>query len=141
MLAGAYEGFIVGKTFGDLHRPGGAYTIERWMATYKLGLLGGPYDLVITKIRNKLATKEYLQKLHLTYYKPELENGTTWKIPRHFKSKMIDERLSTLPCIFRNQNFTFNYELFIEIRNSKAFEYELVKTENVLPDETGEKIE
>lgn len=139
--AGAYNGFIVGKAHGDLHQPGSAFSIEKWLEAYELGILGGPYDLIITKINNKQTAREYLSKLHLTFHKPEIENGTTWKIPKDFTEKMIDERLANLPCKFLNQNFTFNIETFKDIKASKSFEYELVKNETAKSNEIGEKIE
>lgn len=138
---GAYNGFIVGKAHGDLHQPGSAFSIEKWLEAYELGILGGPYDLIITKINNNQAAREYLRKLHLTFHKPEIENGTTWKIPKDFTEKMIDERLANLPCKFLNQNFTFNIETFKDIKASKSFEYVLVKNDTAKSNEIGEKIE
>ena len=139
--AGAYNGFIVGKAHGDLHQPGSAFSIGTWLEGYELGILGGPYDLIITKINHKQAAREYLKKLHLTYHKPEIENGTTWEIPTVFTEKMIDERLANLPCKFLNQKFTFHIETFKDIKASNSFEYELVKNETAKSNEIGEKIE
>ena len=141
MLVGAYYGFIVGKVSGDLHQPGSAYSIEKWLTGYELGILDGPYDLIITKIKDKLATKKYLQRLNLNYFRPEVESGITWKIPRVFPDKMIEEKLANLPCTFSNQIFHFCIDVFKEIKASKVFEYELIKTADAKENEIGERIE
>ena len=140
IFVGAYYGFIVGKVFGDLHQPGSAFNIEKWLTGYELGLLDGPHDLIITKINNRLAARQCLQKLNLQYFKPEIEHGTTWKIPMTFTDKMIDERLANLPCKFKNQRFAFNIEEFKEIKSSKIFEYELTNTVDAKANEIGERI-
>jgi hypothetical protein len=140
MHVGAYYGFIVGKVLGDLHQPGSAFTIEKWLTGYELGLVDGPHDLIITKINNGLAARRCLKKLNLTYYKPELENGITWKIPKTFTDKMIEERLENLPCKFKNQRLALHIEAFKEIKNSKIFEYELIKTAGAKTNEVGERI-
>jgi hypothetical protein len=111
------------------------------MIGFKLGLLNGPYDLTITKINDLKATKALLKQLKLQYFKPEIENRTTWKIPKTFTSKMIDRRLNTLPCTFKNQGFAFNIEDFQEIIYPRAFDYQLVQVENPKPNEIGERME
>lgn len=141
MLVGAYYGFIVGKVLGDLHQPGSAFTIEKWLTGYELGLIDGPHDLIITKINNGLAARRCLNGLNLTYYKPVLENGITWKIPKTFTDKMIEESLGDLPCKFKNQQFAFHIEAFEEIKGSKIFEYELIRTADAKANEIGERIE
>ncbi|HEX6429819.1 MAG TPA: hypothetical protein VF008_19130 [Niastella sp.] len=141
MLVGLRYGFIVGKVLGDLHQPGSGGSIEKWLTSYELGILDGPHDLKITKINNRREAKRCLQRLNLQYYKPEIENGITWKIPTTFTDKMIDERLANLPCKFKNQGFTFSSETFKEIKGSKIFEYELIKTVDAKANEVGEKIE
>lgn len=141
MLIGAYYGFIVGKVLGDLHQPGSAFTIEKWLTGYQLGLLDGPHDLKITKINNWVSARLCLKRLNLTYYTPELENGITWKVPKTFTGKMIEERLEDLPCKFINQRFAFHIEVFKEIKGSKIFEYELIRTADAKANEIGERIE
>lgn len=138
---GARYGFIVGKVLGDLYQPGSGGSIEEWLTRYELGILNGPHDLLITKINNRMETRRCLQGLNLQYYKPEIENGITWKIPTTFTHKMIDERLENLPCKFRNQGFTFDNKVFKEINGSKFFEYELIKTVDTKENEIGERIE
>jgi len=139
-LVGAYYGFIVGKVLGDLHQPGSAFRIEKWLTGYELGLLDGPHDLVITKINNWGTARLCLQRLNLTFHIPEIENGITWKIPQNFTVKMIDERLANLPCKFKNQRFAFHIEKFKEIKSTKVFEYELIKNTEAKENEIGERI-
>jgi hypothetical protein len=141
MGGGARYGFIVGKVLGDLYQPGSGGSIEEWLTRYELGILNGPHDLIIIKINNGVETRRCLQRLRLQYYKPEIESGITWKIPTTFTHKMIDERLENLPCKFRNQRFTFSNEEFINIKGSKIFEYELIKTVDAKENEIGERIE
>lgn len=141
MPIGAYYGFIVGKVLGDLHQPGSAFPIEEWLTGYELGLLDGPHDLVINKINDRLVAKRYLKRLNLTYFKPELEDGITWKIPKAFTDKMIEERVAHLPCKFINQRFAFQIQAFKEIKDSKIFEYELIKTVDPKVNEVGERID
>ena len=141
MLVGAYYGFIVGKVLGDLHQPGSGLRIEKWLTGYELGLLDGPHDLIITNINNRMEAKRWLQRLNLQYYRPEIENSITWKIPTTFTDKMIDERLANLPCIFKNQRFAFSIEAFKEIKGSKIFEYELIRNVDAKANEIGERIE
>jgi hypothetical protein len=141
IFVGAYYGFIVGKVRGDLHQLGSAFNIKEWLTGYELGLLDGPHDLIITKINNRLAARRCLQRLNLQYFKPEIENGITWKTPITFTDKMIDERLANLPCKFKNQRFAFKIEEFKEIKDSKIFEYELIKIVDSKANEIGERIE
>ena len=141
ILVGSYNGFIVGKKEGDLHQPGSGLDLDKWMTGYKLGLLDGPHDLVVTNVNDRWTTKDLLKKLNLQYFRPKIEHGTTWKIPKTFTDNMIDEKLSRLPCTFRNQRFTFNIDDFQAITDSKAFDYELRKAEDSNVNEIGERIE
>ena len=54
---------------------------------------------------------------------------------------MIDESLAKLPCKFKNQRLAFHFENFKEIKISKIFEYELIKTTEAKENEIGERIE
>lgn len=129
------------KVLGDLHQPGSAFSIKKWLTGYELGLLNGPHDLIITKVNDRLTARRCLQRLNLRYFKPEIENGITWKIPQIFTDKMIDERLATLPCSFKNQGFALAIDVFKEIKGSKIFEYELTRTVDAKANEIGERIE
>jgi hypothetical protein len=108
-LVGAYNGFIVGKVLGDLHQPGSAFRIEKWLTGYELGLLGGPHDLIVTKINNWSTTRLSLQSLHLTYHKPEIENGITWRV----RIGIISPFYST---ITRLKKATLDFKLIIRFR-------------------------
>ncbi|WP_089682872.1 hypothetical protein [Catalinimonas alkaloidigena] len=77
LLAGAYQGFIVGRINGDLHQPGSGFSLDTWMIGFKLGLLNGPYDLIITKINDLKATKDLLKKLELQYFNMVVPNVRT----------------------------------------------------------------
>lgn len=141
VILGAYSGFIVGKDKGDLHQPGTPLRIEKWLKAYALGLLNGPHDLVISKINDYKKTRDLLMRLDLQYHIPEQEYGASWKIPRSFTKKMIDQRLNQLPCCFKNQEFVSKVDDFMAIINTEACEFELKVVVNPKPHEFGERIE
>jgi hypothetical protein len=141
LLVGAYNGIIVDKNSTDYFQPGSAFDLEKWMYGFKIGLRGRRYDLMIEKINDYRSTLEMLDKLRLTYVKIDLENGTEWKIPKDFKRKEIKKRLDKMPCIFKNQVFTFLIDEFRQITNERMFEYRLLRTENTNSNIIGELIE
>lgn len=139
-LVGAYNGIIVDKNSTDFFQPGSALDLEEWMYGFRIGLRGKRYDLCIVKVNDYRATLEMLDKLRLTYVKIEIEGGTEWKIPQDFKRKEIKKRLDKMPCVFKNQAFTFSINEFKEIRNERMFEYKLLSTENTDSSILGELI-
>lgn len=140
-LVGAFNGLIVDKKSNDYLQPGSALALEEWMYGFKIGLRGERYDLIIEKINDYRETLDMLDRLRLTYVKIENEGGTEWKIPKDFRRKEIKKRLYKLPCVFKNQSFTFLISEFKQIRNQRMFEYKLLKTENNNPKILGELIE
>ena len=140
-LVGAYNGIIIDKQSRDYFQPGSALNLEEWMYGFRIGLRGKRYDLCIEKVNNYRAALEILDKLDLTYVKIEIEDGTEWKIPKTFKRKEVKKRLDKMPCVFKNQDFTFSIDIFKQIRNERIFEYELLKTKNVNLTILGELIE
>lgn len=139
-IVGAHNGLIIDKKSTDYLQPGSALDLEEWMYGFKIGLRGKRYDLWIEKVNDYYATLEMLDKLPLTYVTIEVEGGTEWKIPKNFKRKEIKKRLETMPCIFKNQAFTFSIDEFKHIRNERIFEYKLVETKNTAPNILGELI-
>ena len=140
ILVGAYNGIIVDKNSTDYLQPGSGLSLEKWIYGFKIGLRGERYDLCIEKINDYRATLEMLDKLELTYVKIEIEGKTEWKIPKNFKRREIKRRLDKLPCIFKNQDFTFSIDKFKQIRNERIFEYKLLRTENTDSKILGELI-
>ena len=141
ILVGAYHGLIIDKESKDFLQPGSGLDLEEWMYGFKIGLRGERYDLIIEKIIDYRGTLDMLDKLRLIYVKIENEGGTAWKIPKEFKRKEIKKRLYKLPCVFKNQSFTFSIGEFRQIRNQHLFEYKLLKTENTNPKILGELID
>ena len=137
---GRYHGLIVDKDSDDYLQPGSALDLAEWMYAFKIGLRGGRYDLSIEKVHDYRATLDTLEKLNLTYVKIEIEGGTEWKIPKSFSRKQIKKRVDKLPCVFKNQTFTFSMNAFKQIRNEGIFEYKLLKSENTDPQIDGELI-
>lgn len=140
ILVGAYNGLIVDKESDEYFQPGSALKLDDWIYGFRIGLRGNRYDLVIKKINNHNESLEILSKLGLTYVKIEIEGGTEWKIPKQFNIKEIKKRLEKLPCVFKNQSFTFSIEAFKKIRNMRLFDYDLVIS-NSNPKILGELIE
>lgn len=141
ILVGAYSGLIVDKNSTDYFQPGSGLDLEEWMYGFKIGLRGERYDLRIEKVNDYRATLDMLDKLRLSYVKIEVEGGTEWKIPKDFKRKEIKKRLDKIPCVFKNQAFTFSISEFKQISNERMFEYKLIKSENKDPRILGELIE
>jgi hypothetical protein len=137
---GSYWGCIIDKTSGNWLQPGGNYLIDTWLKAFELGLQGKIYDLVITHITDRRETARLLNKLRLQYVKPEFKDGVTWKIPKQFTSKMIEQRLASLPCVFKNQNLYFKAPEFIEISEKAAFTFQLVEAEDQNSEYKGERL-
>ena len=125
MLVGS-GGFIVEKDSGSVVEFGSAYSTEKNFKIYERGLCGRS-DLIILKVKELNETIRLLNSLSMTYIATEISNGIEWKLPKTYKQKQIKEAISKLPCIFKNQNFYFRYDVFEKIDNSKCFEYELIK--------------
>ncbi|UTW66220.1 hypothetical protein KFE94_16450 [bacterium SCSIO 12643] len=140
-FTGAYNGIIVDKSSTDYFQPGSALNLEEWMYGFKIGLRGERYDLHIEKVIDYRATLDMLDRLELTYVEIELEGGVEWKIPKSFKRKEIKKRLRKMPCLFKNQSFTFAIKEFRQIKEERIFEYKLLKTENRDSNLLGELIE
>lgn len=137
-LIGAYSGLIVDKNSEEYFQPGSAFSLEKWMYGFRIGLRGGRYDLQIQKINNDLKALEILEKLGMTYVKIELVGSSEYKIPQNFSRKEIKNRINKLPFLFKNQSFTFSIDDFKLIRNEKIFEYRLTETDNEDPSLMGE---
>lgn len=140
-LVGAYNGLIIDKNSTGYFQPGSGLDLEEWMYGFKIGLRGERYDLCIAKINDYRTTLDVLEKLRLKYVKIQIERGTEWKIPKDFKRKEIKRRLRKMPCVFKNQAFTFSINEFKQIRNERIFEYKLLKTETTNPNILGELTE
>jgi len=140
-LVGAYNGIIVDKNSKDYFQPGSGLDLEEWMYGFQIGIRGDRCDLSIEKVNDYRATLEILDKLELTYVKIEIEGGTEWKIPKNFNRKELKKRLDKMPCLFKNQAFTFSIKEFRFIRNERIFDYKILKTENTDSSILGELIE
>lgn len=141
ILVGAYNGLIVDKESNDYFQPGSALRLDDWIYGFKIGLRGKRYDLLIKKINKYDETLDVLSILGLTYVRIEFEGGVEWKIPKQFNRQDIKKRIEKLPCVFKNQSFTFCIEKFKKIRNMRLFDYDLLVTNNSNPKILGELIE
>ena len=89
ILVGAWNGFFVDKSTGEMFQPGSGLPLEKWLIGFKIGLRYDKYDLHILKTKDTNGSVQVLKKLNLKYYIEELEGGTTWKIPRSFSKEML----------------------------------------------------
>lgn len=140
ILIGSYNGFIVSKEDGNMVRPGSGFPIEKWLTGFELGILQGPYDLEIVSVDDPGVAVWQLSSLGLTCFRPEEEGGVVWKIPYRFTKEMIEERLRSLPCVFRNQRFAFSIDNFVAIREKGAFSYLLFPTSEQRHNVIGEEL-
>lgn len=111
-------------------QPGSAYTLDKWLFGFNIGLRGGRYDLKITKVFNHQKALEMIYRMQLQYVRIEIDNGTEWKIPKAFNRTVINQRLQKLPCIFKNQGLAYQIDTFKQILEEQLFEYQLEPTQN-----------
>lgn len=125
MEGGAYNGFFVDKSNGDMLRPGSSLPLKKWLLGFKIGLRYHRYNLHIIKTMDINQSVQLLRNLGLQYYIEELESGNIWKIPKFFTNKMLLERLQNLPTVFPNQGLTFRMDGLEEIIQSGIIEFKL----------------
>jgi hypothetical protein len=139
-FGGAYNGLIVDKYSTEYMQPGSVLELQEWIEGFEMGLRGEHYDLLIDKVNDYEKTLEALLQMSLSYVVIEEEADKEWKIPKEFSKKDIQRRLTTLPCAFKNQAFSFCIQTFKKVRAENLFQYQLLKTENTDPKILGELI-
>lgn len=122
---GATKGAIIDKETGEILQPGSVFSVENWVLRFELGFRHKLLDFTITKINDEKRTIEILKKIEISYVIPKLENGQISKTPLSYNSNQLKERISNLPCTFKNQSFNFKHLVIQEMKESKAFEYKI----------------
>jgi hypothetical protein len=119
-------GFIVEKENGRIYTFGSAYSLERNFAAYEYGLKYERYDLTISAVKDMERALDLLLKLNLQFVVPEFAHGRRWRIPQPYRRDQLREKLRDLPVTFEDcRGFYFKYEVFLEIDEARAFEYQL----------------
>ncbi len=75
-------GFLVEKENGRIVEFGSVYSLEENLKIYEAGLAYGKYNLTVLKVFDLNLAVRLLKKLSMSFVKPKLENGVTWKIPQ-----------------------------------------------------------
>ena len=138
---GATKGCIIDKVSGEISQPGSAYSLEMWIWGFELGFRDERLDLTITKINNEKQAIDILEKFGVGYIKPKLEKGTILKNFEFYTQAELKEKISNLPCTFKNQGLSIKLWVLRELHQCKAFEYKVKSTDNKYDDIYGDLID
>ena len=99
-------GVLVDRQTGEVHDLGSAFNLEYWLEAYdrKLHL---PNDVIVHSIGDRQRAATALCRLQLTYVVPEVANGVTWNIPKHYNQKDFVRSFESLPTRFEAQQLIF----------------------------------
>ena len=123
-------GTLVEKSTGRLIEFGSAFALETNLKIYELGYVDHPdVDLAINAISNPKKTVDLLDRLEITYVKPEVEGGTTWRIPIRYSVGQLRERIRHLPCRFHLGSLYYRWEVLEEMKSSACVQFELTPNE------------
>jgi hypothetical protein len=121
-------GTLVEKNTGRLIQFGSAYTTEINLNIYEAGYLAhDDFDLLITAILDPAVAVGLLDELEITYVKPEVQDGTTWRIAKPYSAQQLRERVRHLPCRFNLGSLYFKWEVLDRMKNSASMRFELTK--------------
>jgi hypothetical protein len=119
---GAEKGCIIHKRTGEFFQPGSAYSLDTWIWGFELGVRENT-DITINKINDMEKSMELLYQIRINY----LKNGKSFN---SYSKVELKERLSKLPCIFKNQRIAIKLWVLEELVKCKAFEFELNTTDS-----------
>lgn len=120
-------GTLVEKKTGRLIQFGSAYPTEINLKIYEAGYLAHEdFDLVVKCISNPEEAVGLLGRLGITYVKPEVQSGTTWRIPKSYSAQQLRGRLRHLPCRFNLGSLYFKWETLECMKASTSLQFELV---------------
>ena len=120
-------GILVEKNTGRLVEFGSAYSTEVNLQIYEAGYLAyDDFDLIVVAVSDTEEALCVLDELGITYVKAEVEEGTTWRIPRSYTTKQLRDRLRHLPCRFNLGSVYFNWETLERMKASSTLQFELV---------------
>ena len=120
-------GTLVERNTGRLIDFVSAYSTEVNLQIYEAGYLAyDDFDLVVTATSDSEEALRLLGALGIRYVKPEVEGGTTWRIPKPYSPKQLRERLRHLPCRFNLGSAYFKWEVLERMKASESLQFELV---------------
>jgi hypothetical protein len=123
-------GTLVEKNTGRLIEFGSAYSTEINLQIYEAGYLAhDDFDLVVIATEDSEEALHLLGELGITYVKPEVEGGTTWRIAKPYSAQQLRERLRHLPCRFNLGSVYFKWEVLERMKASGSLQFELVANE------------
>lgn len=125
-------GILVEKNTGRLIEFGSAYPTEINLQIYEAGYLAyDDFDLVVIATSDSEEAVRLLGGLGITYVKPEVEGGTTWRIPKPYSAQQLRARLRHLPCRFNLGSAYFKWEALDRMKASDSLQFELVANEGL----------
>jgi hypothetical protein len=121
-------GILVEKNTGRQIEFGSAHSTEINLKIYEAGYLAyDDFDLVVRAIFDPNEAVGLLSQLHITYVKPEIQSGTTWRIPKRYSAQQLRERLRHLPCRFNLGSLYFEWQVLERMKGSASLQYDLVE--------------
>ena len=123
-------GILVEKSTDRLIEFGSAYPTEVNLQIYEAGYLAHEdFDLVVIATSDPEEALQLLVGLGITYIKPEVEGGTTWRIPKFYSAQQLRDRLRHLPCRFNLGSVYFKWATLERMKASDSLQFELVANE------------
>lgn len=139
-LAGSH-GFAISKATGTLMHFGSAFSVERDLRMYDLGMDAERHDLVILEIANADETVEMLRRVAPSVVELSYGSGTVWRIPRRLTEEELRSRLARLPAIFPDVRLYFAFEAIETARHQECCVMELLSRPPLTPSGRGTKSE
>jgi hypothetical protein len=119
-------GTLVEKNTGRLIQFGTAHSTEINLKIYEAGYFAyDAFDLVVNAISNLEEAIGFLGELRITYVKPEVESGTTWRIPKEYSAQQLRDRVRNLPCRFNLGSLYFEWQVIERMKSSASLKFEL----------------
>jgi len=119
-------GTLVEKKTGRLIHFGSAYPTEINLEIYEAGYFAyDAFDFVVTAISNLEKAIAFLGDLRISYVTPEVESGTTWRIPKEYSAQQLRDQVRNLPCRFYVGSLYFKWQVIERMKSSASFKFEL----------------
>lgn len=90
------------------------------------------YNVKIDRILRKMYLIEKLLELNFTFTIPEIVGSDIFRIPKLYNQKILEERLSQLPCEFTNLTAENVCEIFLLNKNKKTVEFSITEYFNTV---------
>ena len=127
LMAVGSGGILVEKQTGKHIHLGSAYSTEVNLQIYEAGYLDhDDFDLIVYGISDMSKTLDLLNRLRITYVKPEVEAGATWRVPKQYSVDQLRQRVLRLPCRFNLGAVYFRWDVLNKMKAANCMKYELV---------------